>query len=217
MATISINADEQELVNKSLMEFALYAHVDSDFDVSKFPTLRRLQIEHHRWQVNKLGANADRSLAVMALGIVEESCWELPVAVEADARDEVFDTLGDILVYTCAACTDLRLDFMVLTRDFEPDHLAMAQGLEGWMNLYKGIGMLAHVVGKNRQGTRGYDDLNKVRMHAGAAVSRICASVHWLCFSNDWDATVLFEEVLSKVMQRDWTKNAVSGEIEAKN
>ncbi len=213
MATIQIEANEQELASKSLMEFALYAHVDINFDVSKFPALRRLQIEHHRWQVNKLDTRADRSLAVMALGIVEEACWELPVAVEADSRDEIFDTLGDILIYTMAVCTDLRLDFMVLARDFDPDQLEQPQGLEGWMNLYKGIGMLAHVVGKNRQGTRGYDDLDKCRIHGGAAVARICKAVHWLCFSNDWEPSVLLQEVASKVMQRDWTKNAMSGEI----
>jgi len=213
MATIKINASETELVSKALMEFALYAHVDSSFDVSSFPPLRRLQIEHHRWQSEKLSLNADRSLAVMNLGIVEEACWELPVAVEEDSRDEIFDTLGDILIYTMACCTDLRLDFMTLARDFDAGELQMVQGLEGWMNLYKGIGMLAHVVGKNRQRTRGYDDLEKCRMHGGAAIARICSAVHWLCFSNDWEPSVLLQEVASKVMQRDWTKNSTSGEV----
>ncbi len=217
MATIQISDSESETVGKSLLEFAVYAHVDSTFDASTMPTLRRLQVEHCRWQSTKMDPTSDRSLAVMNLGIVEEACWELPLAVELDSRDEVFDTLGDILVYTMAVCTDLRLDFQVLCRNFEPDHLEQPQGLDGWMNLYKGIGMLAHVVGKNRQRTRGYDDLDKVRMHAGAAVMRICAAVHWLCFSNDWEATVLLQEVLSKVMQRDWTKNSMSGEIVVKN
>lgn len=213
MATIQIDADETALANKSLMEFAQYAHVDSRFDVSSFPPLRRLQIEHHRWQSTKLDQRADRSLAVMALGIVEEACWELPVAVEGAISDETFDTLGDILVYTMAVCTDLRLDFMVLARDFDPNGLQQPQGLDGLMNLYKGIGMLAHVVGKNRQHTRGYDNMDKVRVHAGAAVARVCSAVHWLCFSNDWEPSILLQEVLSKVMQRDWTKNTLSGEI----
>lgn len=214
MATIQITDGERELVGKSLMEFAIYAGIfSSSADLDAFPPLRRLQIEHCAWQAEKLSNTADQSLAVMVLGIIEEACWELPECVEADDRDEVYDTLGDILIYTIAACTDLRLDFMALARDFEPDHLEQPQGLAGWMNLYKSIGMLAHVVGKNRQLTRGYDNMDKVREHAGGAIIRICAAVHWLAFSNDWEPSVLVQDVFSRVKNRDWTKNKISGDI----
>lgn len=215
MATISITEEERNLVGKARLEFELYAHVDADFDVSSMPALRRLQVEHHRWQAQKLGVRADTSLAVMTLGIVEEACWELPVAVESDASDEVYDTLGDVLVYTCAACTDLRLDFLTLARNFDANNIEQPQGLDGLMNLFKGVGMLAHVVGKNRQLTRGYDDINKVREHGGAAIARICSAIQWLAFSNDWEASVVFEKVLNRVMKRDWTKNANTGSVVA--
>jgi hypothetical protein len=213
MATIQIKDEEEALVNRALMEFAMYGHIEGDVDVSNFPPLRRMQVEHHRWQANKLGALADTSLAVMSLGIVEEACWELPVAVESDERDEIYDTLGDILIYTLAVCTDLRLDFLVLARDFDPNNIESPQGFDGFMNLFKAIGMLAHVVGKNRQRTRGYDDIDKVRKHAGASVARLCSAVHWLAFNNDWEPSVLMQDVLSRVMKRDWTKNSLDGTV----
>lgn len=216
MAIVQITDQEQTISDEALQAFDTYAGIKLEDDISDYPPLRKMQIEHHRWQVTKLSNSADTSLAVMALGVVEEACWEMPMAVEADARDEQYDTLGDILIYTCAACTDLRIDFMVLSKNFDPVHLVQPEGLDGLMNLYKGVGMLAHVVGKTRQLTRGYDrtivGIVKTRIHAGAAIQRICSAVQWMCFANDWDASVLFQEVLTRVMKRDWTKNAMNGD-----
>lgn len=213
MATITITMEEAALVGIAQDEFGKYAAVGLEFDVSVLPPLRRMQVEHHRWQVTKLTNKADRSTAVMVLGIVEEACWEMFAAVEADDRDEVYDTLGDILIYTCAVCTDLRLDFMTLAKDFDPGNLEQPAGLDGVLNLFKPIGMLAHVIGKHRQLTRGYDSPTKMRLHGGAAISRICAAVQWLAFSNDWEPSVLFQDVLGRVMKRDWTKNTLTGDV----
>ena len=213
MVAIEVTEEERQLVEKSLTEFALFAGVSATTDISSYPTLRRLQIEHCRWQATKLDAKADCSLAVLCLGIVEEACWELPVAIEGEQGEEAFDALGDVLIFTCGVCTELRLDFATLSRDFDASNIVEVRGLDGIMNLYKAIGKLAHVVVHHRQFRRGYGDIDKTRMDAGVAIASICSAVHWLAFSNDWDASVLFEQVLTGMMaKRDWSKNSINGE-----
>lgn len=213
MVSIAATDDERNLVALSLVEFASYAGVDSTFDLKSLPTIRRLQVEHCRWQGIKLDPRADCSLSVLSLGIVEEACWELPVAIETENGEEVFDALGDVLIFTCGVCTELRLDFMTLSRNFDADHLTPVDGLDGIMNLFKAIGMLAHVVVHHRQLRRGYESIDQTRLDAGAAIARLCSAVHWLAFSNDWDAATLFQGVIEPMMaKRDWFVNAQTGE-----
>jgi len=213
MGTIQISDIEKKLVQKAYEQFDTYAGVKREDDISKMPLLQRLQIEHHRWQVNAMSEIADTSAAVMALGIVEEACWELVTAVESGDRDEQFDTLGDILVYACAASTQLRLDFGTLAHHFSSIHLIQPETGEGLLELMKAVGMFAHVIGKARQKTRGYDEIAKVREDGGGALSRICSAVHWLAFANDWDVMCLFEDVLTRVMKRDWKANKINGDV----
>lgn len=214
MGTIQISDDERTLAQKAYEQFDTYAGVKKEDDLSEMPRLQQLQIQHHRWQARALAENADTSLSTMTLGVVEEACWELIEAVEQGNEEEQVDTIGDILVYTCAACTLLRLDFGTLARQFDPTLIELPENSEGLLRLVKAIGQLAHVVGKTQQKTRGYDEIAKVREHGGAVISRICAAVHWLAFANDWEVSVLFESVLLRVMQRDWTKNKITGDVD---
>jgi NTP pyrophosphatase (non-canonical NTP hydrolase) len=215
MATLQITEEEKQLSQKAYEQFDTYAGVTADADISGMFCLQQLQIEHHRWQAKALPDNADASLTVMTLGIVEEAAWELVEAVERGDRDEQYDTIGDILVYTVAACTNLRLDFATLARYFDPKTLQQPDSGEGLLELFKAVGKLCHVVGKERQKTRGYDEVAKVREHAGAAISRICGAVHWLAFANDWEVALLFEDVLTRVMKRDWKANKINGDVSA--
>lgn len=213
MGTIQTTEAERARVKNANATFDTYAGTGPDEDISMMPVLQTLQVEHTRWQAAQF--NGPQPLIVMVAGISEEACWELPVAVEADNRDEVYDSIGDILIYTCAACTTLRLDFSTIAQDFDPSLIQMpdGDGFAGWMNLFKAVGMASHVVGKEAQKTRGYDDIAKVREDCGVALSRVCAAVHWLAFNNDWDAGVLFQDVLHRVMKRDWTKNKLTGDV----
>ena len=210
MATVRITPEEATRSRQAYLAFGEYAGHGEE-DLSMFSTLRRLQIEQHRWQEKALSSVADRSTSVMLHGMSEEACWELPQAIEAGDQDEQCDALGDLLIYTCSACTHLRLDFSTLAQDFDVAFVKEPTS-DAFVELMKTIGMFNHVIGKHRQKTRGYDDMDKVREDAGAVIARLCSVVQWMCYANDWDTKVMFEETLNKVMKRDWTKNALTGE-----
>lgn len=216
MSTITITEDERQLVADAQTAFSVYAARSGADSLDDLMPLAQLQVRALRWQAQALSTAADSGLQVMALGITEEACWEMVEAVENNAQDEVYDSIGDILVYTCQACTSLRLDFSTIAQSFASRliNASEGEGIPSLMRLFKAVGMFAHVAGKNAQRTRGYDDMAKVRVDGGAALSRVCAAVHWLAFNNDWDAAIVFEEVLTRVMKRNWNANKLTGQQE---
>lgn len=208
MAIVTITDQEKTLSLNAYVAFNIYA-AHGDPDVSMFEPMQQLQILQHRWQERALSAVADRSVGVMLHGIVEEGAWELLQAIEDGDVDEQIDAIGDIMIYSCAMCTQLRLDYMTLTNAFEVANIE--EPGDAFLLMVKTFGKLAHVIGKSRQKTRGYTDDGKVREHAGAQLAAIAKCLNWMCFANGWDAYALFDTTLKNVMQRDWTKNAVTG------
>lgn len=204
MTTIEITPTEEAVFNAASAGFSL-SHAGN--------RLSELQIDHARWQAEKFADNADLSLSIMALGIVEEANYELVTAVESGSSDNSYDSIGDILIYTCAACTKLKLSFFEISRGFSPAFLECPEG-DPLIALFKAIGSFCRVAGKSKDLTRGFDDFEKVRLYGAATLFRICKVLQWLMFNNDWEGTVLFEEVLTDVMKRNWRNNAITGQNE---
>lgn len=213
MGTIKITDEEKRISHEAYVAFNEYATIDGGADISAMPQLRRLQIDQHRWQARAMRPDSDQSFSVMVHGMTEEGSWELIDAIETANHDEQVDSIGDLIVYSLAVCTSLRLDFHTLARNFDSAYLE--QQNDALISMVKCLGMLNHIAGKEKQHTRGYDDVAKVREHAGAVMQRLCAAVHWMCFANDWDATVVLDSTLQRVMQRNWNVNQTTGDVSA--
>lgn len=129
-----------------------------------------------------------------ALRIVSNACFELLEAVEADARDEMYELLGTILGETCGLCTGLRLDFCEIARGFDSSFLdPPGDGIVGVINLVKAVGALAFAV-------KVHGTTVATAAFIGSALSMICGAIHWLAFANDIDASVLFQDVMQRKM-----------------
>lgn len=207
---LEITEHDRSVVSTALM----YFHAE--------PTTRLsiMQKEHAVWQRECLPVDADTSLPVLVLGLTEEVCKELSEAIDAFASSvnpdtgetsavferAIFDALGDALIYTTAICTSIGLDFGTICADFDADKVLMPSGRE-MLDLIQAVGSLAHIVGKRAQKTRGYYDDRQFWDHAGVTLMAICNHIHQLCFQHDWVPEVLYTEVLTAVMERDWRTN----------
>jgi hypothetical protein len=206
---IQISESNRALVSTALMRF----HDRTDAVSNR---LSQLQRAHAVWQHECLPASADTSLPVLVLGLTEEVCKELSEAVDkfaaavhgagdlgAALEHEIFDGLGDALIYVTAICTSIGLDFGTICSDFDADKVESYSGRE-MLDLIQAVGSLAHIVGKRCQKTRGYVDDRQFFEHAGVTLASICNYIHQLCFQHDWVPEVLYSDVLGEVMKRDW-------------
>lgn len=206
MGRIQVLESEAKLVEKARHAFEEYA-AKNDEDFAGMDTLRVYQIRLIRWQTKNFGA---QPWHVFAHGMCEEGCWEYIEAEETQNQQEMYDALGDVFIYACNACSLLRLDFQTLVEDFAPSHPDSAI-FDHTKPLVKAIGAINHVVLKNFQGIRGYDDVEQARRHLGAMLFRALRAARTLAFLGDWDPSVLFYNVADMVLKRDFTKSAVNG------
>ena len=217
MATIQISDERKALAQKAADMFNTYAGENATAEVVErifaSDRIRALQIKHAIWQATAMPVDADTSLSTMVHGLTEEAAWELLEAIEQGAADDQVDSLGDIVVYSCAVCTLLRLDFQTLCNGFDVALLVQPVG-DPTIELMKSLGRLNHIIGKHRQRTRGYDDIEQVRSHVGAVIADIAVLVLWMAYCNDWDLTDIFSKVLTAVMQRNWVKHKLTGLLE---
>lgn len=106
-----------------------------------------MQVRLARWQ-NDLFGHVHRDDAIMALGVIEE----LGEAFDEDAGpEEAIDALGDVMVYAAQLCTANRLavrPVIALAELYLKANHCRQQAITA-------AGMLAHVVGKHMQCTRG--------------------------------------------------------------
>lgn len=210
MGTIQITEEEKQLAHQAYMVFNTYAAMGKSDSLDALGRFQRLQVTHHRWQASSLPDTADTSLSTMVHGMTEEACWELPDAIEAGDEAEQLDAIGDLLVYTCAVCTNLRLDFGTLACDFDFASVMPPTG-EPLVELYKTLGKMNHIIGKTKQKTRGYHEVAQTRLHAAAVISQMCKLVLWMTYAQEWDAAEIFENTLTEVMRRNWRVNALTG------
>lgn len=208
MATIQKFDDE----TIAIVQAAERAYRDL-FGAGSNVNLRELQYLQHEWQYACLPPTADRSLQTMVLGVTEEVAWELLDSIVRGEERESYDALGDFLVYACSICTLLELDFHTLTEDFDAERIQHVEH-DRLFDLLNNIGQLAHIAGKQAQKTRGYDDIAKVRLDAGCVLYKAFLNVQNLAFAHDWDAGVLFAEVVTEVMKRNWNTNKVDGAVQ---
>lgn len=208
MATIVYSEDEAEFVANAERKF-----FDVETKLSEESVVRKLQIQHRDWQMKAFSAEAtsrEHHLSTMVHGITEEGCWELLDAIELADVDDQIDAIGDILIYACAIATELGLDFAAITQEMDVGFVTEPAG-DPTISLMRAIGKLNHIVGKQRQKTRGFDDFAKVRVVGGVVLTRVYRIVQWMAYCNDWDLRNLFKVVLTKVMERDWVVNKLEG------
>lgn len=186
---MKVTSTEAEVILRARSMFETYKEMLDD--TNKSPEvifgdqLRVYQVLLHRHP------NQQMKPEEIALDITKRACYDLLEAIEADARDEMYETLGTILAHVCSVCTGIKLDFCEVARGFDSQYLdeRSGEGITGMLNLFKSVGALASCFQKNEAITIA---------DAGVALFRICAAVHWLAFSNDIDASVMFQDVLQR-------------------
>lgn len=206
------------LATKAMEEFTKYAAFDGQtFDESWQQTpLRIYQVRLGRWEVHNFGA---QPLYRSALGMVEESCFELIESIETGQERELADSIADAFVFMCNACTLLRLDFHTIVQGFDVSYNDTEDPnaiMKMWWDLMKGVGRVAHVTLKEDQKIRGYDTrepdgLVKFRSHIACSFILLGQALRVIAQHNDLQMFLLFSAVSDQVLKRDFKKNAVTG------
>jgi hypothetical protein len=193
MTNINFDQPDRQLCDRAREVFAASIKdiLYTDYDVSDLHPLRAAQVKVARWMRNSDTRTLIKGTSSWWGRLVPEICWTLIVAVEQDDPLRVSETLGSILLQVCAVCTSHRLDFVTIAKDFDPNALEAPQGLEGVLSLVKGVGFLGQAM------TDAEHKLDQIII----ALTAICAATHWLAFSNDWEPSVLFQEVLAAKMK----------------
>lgn len=181
------------LYNDSTGAFGGYASMEA----GQLPNdaLSALQVNLRRWEVNNFGYQPSY---IHALGVGEE-VGEL---LEAITPEDHVDAIGDIVVYAAQLCSDYRLDIGVL--------LVGAHMLSP-INAHIAVGRINHTVLKEKQGIRGYEDVEKVRHEICASVLRLLGALKHVCEDIYVDLQTSYVTTAEKVMQRNWKKNVITG------
>jgi NTP pyrophosphatase (non-canonical NTP hydrolase) len=231
MGTVTPTEEELLVVTRARESADEWIGWDSDIDDielanrsarGELPVVRMRQVQLARWQ-NRMPWTT--TWATFALGMSEE-LYELHDALEklqtvivnspeeTRLKREVIDALCDILIFGCNAATALRLDFCTLVNDLGPlsdEEFASFEAKDPLHVLPWGIGAFAHVVLKEQQKIRGFDDIEKARTIGGCALRRIFTVVRYMLLQLDHDAFVAFDVTAKEVLARDFNKNKVTG------
>lgn len=196
--------DELLVAEAARSAFDAYGAFGGDVDKADFDVHVKLQIRLSRWQVENFGVQPTyRQL----LGCIEE-VGELLEAVEDGNEEAVVDAFGDFQVFSAQLCTAMRLDFGTLARDaFHGTHFTPgSDGFTVWVNLSKALARLAHVTLKNEQNIRGYEDVERARLHTGVYLRRALLQFGALCLTNDIVMEAAYFTTAETVLQRVWKK-----------
>lgn len=158
-----------------------------------------LQVRLVRWQSHNFGAP---NACEIACGIAEE-VGERAIAAEHLDRHAMNDAVGDIMVYLSQLCTARRLSMSKVCKAGED----MLNFLSPQSSLTVGVGYLAHVQLKDRQGIRGMDNAELARFGTFVGACLVVRSLN--AMHHDYKA--IWQVIAEQVLQRDWTKDRASG------
>lgn len=170
-------------------------------------TLSRIQAEVGEWSITNFGPQQSkiidfgplRSLAPL-LGIIEEIGEYEKAEIEGDEL-EMFDAIGDILIYACDfAC---REQAKLILCDGEP-LITETLSIIG--------GNLCHCVIKHHQGIRGFNNVNKYKASRDNTLHSLMKALSDIC-RNILNVSLLdvLNDTWEKVSQRDWKKDPEGG------
>lgn len=198
--------DELELAVQSQLAYSEWRAVDDDPREHGYSDLRCLQIDLIRWEVHNFGTQAQWT---SALGMFEELGELLEAIGEAD-DEEINDAFGDFMTFTVNLATKIGLDFECIM-DHAHSQVGRLSGLDTLTAIWKSVGALSHVLLKEEQKVRGYDDRNVKRRDAAIVLGRMVSAVNELAFAADISAEAVLFHVAHGVMQRDWVKYPLTG------
>lgn len=185
-----------EIYTESRELFERYAAFDGNTDKIKTGDCgyHALQIDLARWQVRNFGGCDARE---MALGICEEICCEWVTALTIGIKPEIFDAVGDALIFLAQLLTLNRLSIGPLLK-YASTHPVGDPVVQA--------GKLAHIVLKRAQKIRTQRNDEEYR-------ELLSMQAHAIVRSFGMDARRAFTETAKTVLARDWVKNPINGVV----
>lgn len=174
-------------------------------------TFRNLQDEQAPWVLHNFGK---RPSWQPLLGIAEE-LGELLDAIslerESNSTEEIKDSIADAIIFMADFCTSQSFDLETIYRNALKQHHALPSSFLSGRLMLTCYGRLAHSFLKKTQGIRGIaveHDRDAAKHLTDLLVClRQIGIVYKLA-----PLPVITREVWERVRQRDWKKNATTGE-----
>jgi hypothetical protein len=167
-------------------------------------TLKQLQEENKVWATHNFG-NVNRTYAYHPLlGIIEE-LGELEQALYDMYTSDIWDAIGDVMIYMADYCNRMDLDLdMISKQDLDIT-------LDCHIEVFRILGKLCHAQLKLEQGIRGDDDVHITTISEYLAV--IITALKDICNRYNWEFMCVVSNVWDLVSKRDWKKNTETGDV----